>query len=643
MQNELEMLQAELQKRQELESLQNELNMREPPKSTTQKVVEGINYIGDSAGRGVRRAISAPSENLINPLFDAATGKDTTGSLKRANQRAEEQYFNKYPDQGIAGQTVSNLYEMLPAALGAGGLSNLTKVPEIATAAAQGMSKIPAGLTKLSGLVGKGVLTGAASAPFVYDESGQSANQRLGQGASMGGLLGAAGVGVGAGYNQLRKYLNPLVDAKGLATPQEIQSVRQAAGDMPQFAGDVINDPGLQKLESRSLAANPLSGAAKTYTEINRQLNNKSGDIINQLQEGKDVSNVAQTVSDKMKDTYKGILKQSSGNYKSATDLAEKNELQFIPKKSANKANEIIDTMQEVFKRRPNTSSDYGQFLDRVKDFSSSTPISFKQAMEDRKLINRAFGMAEGKGAMPISKEEKSKLKSLLDAYDEDLLESSKAVPKVHDQFKNATNFYKENVVPFEGNKTPQQRLMRRHVSKGTANPDRIISDFINSGKVDDAETLGALTKYLNPDEKQQLFYGFLKQQTNNDFTPNKLVSAYKKLGSNQRDVLFTDNPELRKQMDDLELLVKNNKGALSFKENPNTGIGLLPMIDYMTKGGAKALINAPKGLTDIIRTKYLTSPQALDEYLARMRGEKIDKKSSLGGLIPLAQNAINN
>lgn len=205
----------------------------EEKKSGLKKANDYMEYLLDSVGLGAKRALLAPAQ-FINPFVDAVAGTDLTGSVNALGKGFDQEYANKYPDAGIAGQTLTNVAEGLPSmALGGGAL-------KAATTGAKG-------LKYLGGLVGGGLVGGAAAAPTIYDPSGElSPLQKTGIGLATGAvaapLLGLAGkstkaVGdaVGEVWDVAKKSLAPessaAKDLLGDIARRDETLSRKAAGE----------------------------------------------------------------------------------------------------------------------------------------------------------------------------------------------------------------------------------------------------------------------------------------------------------------------------------------------------------------------------------------------------------------------------
>jgi hypothetical protein len=180
------------------------INMLVPNEPPPEKdFIDKINYIGDAASKGLRHGISAPAQ-FINPFLDAVFGSNLTGSLNELNKTQDENYYNKHPDAGIGAETVSNLAELF-APLGVG-----AKAFSIPKAGAQG-------LAKLAELGASGALSGAASAPFVYDETGNvSPLEKTAASSLAGGILSPLAHGLAYPFKSSFNYLfSPSKDAYG--------------------------------------------------------------------------------------------------------------------------------------------------------------------------------------------------------------------------------------------------------------------------------------------------------------------------------------------------------------------------------------------------------------------------------------------
>ena len=205
-------------------------------RSMLDKTVEGINYLGDSASKGLRHAVMAPGQ-FAAPIVDAALGTHIGKDLNETNQYLDELYRKQYPDSTGLGDALSFAGEMAVP----GGAASKAGME-----AMKGAMELSSLGGKAAGLVGAGGLAGMLSAPLVYDESGtMSPGEKIQRGGNIGALLGPGmvlgGKAIGKGaelamdaYKGLADYVKPGGAANkimGSLTNVDETLARKAAGD----------------------------------------------------------------------------------------------------------------------------------------------------------------------------------------------------------------------------------------------------------------------------------------------------------------------------------------------------------------------------------------------------------------------------
>lgn len=313
-----------------------------PDKSTFDKIVDPIIAAGDAAGKGIRHAASAPVQ-FTNPFVDAALGTNFTGDLNTANQRMDEEYRLKHPNVGITEQTLSNVTEGLPAILFGG-----ASVPGLASKGISGLANL--------------ALSGAASAPLIYDESGKlNPLEKTGIGAAVGGGVYGLGRLGGLAAKGLKKIA-------GEISEKELKEVIEANKGLKTGIGGIINSPAIDKLQKNFLSHVPFSGVENTQIKTANKLTEEGHNILNNLlgeEDKKIVSeggfiNAGETLQKSLNALEESLNKEKRILYKDVDKIAKDSGVKVNATNYQIVANNILKDMK--------SSREFGKLANTDKD-----------------------------------------------------------------------------------------------------------------------------------------------------------------------------------------------------------------------------------------------------------------------------------
>ena len=601
----------------------NEMVAPIPDKSTLDKILDPIIAAGDAAGKGIRHAASAPVQ-FTNPFVDAALGTNFTGDLNTANQRMDEEYRLKHPDAGITEQTVSNVTEGLPALLFGG-----ASVPGLA-------SKGIGGLANLA-------LSGAASAPLIYDESGKLnplAKTAIGAGAGAGVYgLGRLGGLATKGFNRIA----------GEITEPEARKVIEANKGLQTGIGDIINSAPINKFQKNVLSHVPFSGVEKTQIQTANKLTEEGHNILNNLlgeEEKKIVSeggfiNAGETLQKSLKYLEEGLNKEKRELYGEVDTIAENSGVKVTGNNYKNEAKSLLNDLKSSREFGELDNTDKTSFVNFLKEISSEEKIGSlkssnlkisdlsESAQKEFIASNKFLGGAYNRLKKALQKDQRYSIEN-------------SGNKELRDSFSKAQKHYAENIAPFE------DKDILKFTRKG-ADSDTLVSHFLKTGRNDRGNLLGKLVEKLGPEGKNAIAYEYFSPAfkdgiNGKEIMPRKMVQLYNKLGNKTKDKLFT--PEFRKQMKTYGIRVKTNSAAFDAMHNPKTGAQLASILAAGEIGGAlvdHSLI-APLAATSAsanLLNKGLNSEWLRNLYL---KGYSPLRKASPieGGLSAYAQDIKN-
>ena len=536
-------------------------------KSTFNRIVDPIISGGDATAKGLRHAISAPSQ-FINPFIDFAAGTNLTGDLNAANQRMDEEYRLKHPNPSITEQTLSNVAEGLPALLAGGaGVSGLA-------------SKGVGGLANLA-------LSGAASAPLFYDESGKL--NPLAK-TAIGGAAGTGVYGLGRLASLPAKAFNKLA---GEISEPEVRELIEANKGLKTGIGDIIDSPSIKFFQENVLSHVPFSGVEKTKIKTANKLTDEGHNILNNLlgeEEKKIVSeggliDVGSTLQKSLKSLEEGLNKEKRELYSDVDRIAEDSGIKVTGSNYKKEANSLLNEIKSSREFGELDNTDKSAFVNFLKEISSEEKIGSlksanlkisdlsESAQKEFIASNKFLGGAYNRLKKSLQNDLKGSIESSGDK-------------KLQLAYEKAQKHYAENIAPFE------DKDILKFTRKG-ADSDTLVSHFLKTGKNDRGNLLGKLLDKVGIEGKNSIAYEYFSPAfkdglNGKEIMPKKMVQLYNKLGDKTKNKLFTS--EFRKQMKTYGARVKTNSSAFDAMYNPKTGARLASILPAAEV--AAALVN---------------------------------------------------
>jgi hypothetical protein len=487
-------------------------------------------------GQGVYNfGANVVSKALNLPQIGGGTIGGDVAKWYDANQAVNQAAQAKYAP-GTAGDIGRAVGGAAPY-LGLGG----GEMAEAVTAKAIGTGESM--IAKLVGNTAQGATTGALAA-----QNGQS-----GQGAGIGAGIGAGLTGAGGAVGKLAGALIS-------KSPNEVDAMLAAEKAAPGFAatmGQLTGNPIAKGVEN--VAGNiPVIGDLFTGGKANaaaikdaaEQLINSKGDI-NDIN-----SKLVQSVAD-----HKDALDQQSKIlYNKFTDLAKTSGP--VP---------MTETQLEMARQgaKLETGSSFPGFMkmdittpaiDRLNDMITTLHGASGGGNAINPDVVKTLRTLVNTPASDMEEPEKNLVNGVSAALEKDLANyaANSGNPALINSYKDASSFYKSNIVPF----TADTKL--KAIIQNGYNSDNLFKTFI---KNDAPKTAGKLVNNLTDDGKQALQGHVLNKAfqkstdpINGTFDPIGFMSKIEKLGTTQ-DVVF--DPETLSKLKGLSILIKTAAPSL--------------------------------------------------------------------------------
>jgi hypothetical protein len=465
-------------------------------------------------------------------------------------------------------QTEQMLMQASPTAAGigefAGGSLPLAALPEAAAgemaSLAPMIEKLPASMRGLAGLTGrgaKGAAVGSALAP-VY-----SPDEDIRSSLETGGALGLAGSMLGPMAGGLSRSIGKALGMGGTASAEKVKGVMDAADrlDVNLPLAETIDSRAVNKLQKIGLKNIPGSGMSQEYTNLTGGLTDQINGLMQKLNPenehaGESTKNFLSqkygSLKDQVQDMYSDV--QNSVEMSAPGDIHKTDEL-FSQADSIKKE---ISKSEKLPGGKIKVPSSVRDFIGDVK----KEKVGLDDAFRQDEIINEYIGDAKAKAATG-DKEGNRELRyfnKLKEANLNDVDSTIKSVdsPEISEKWRDAKEFYKDNLVPFER----KSSTLRKIVRPGTRG-DEVQSMFLRtSGQQPKAQILSEVSDQLPQEIKDQLAHNYLAGPK--DESPLKVIDKYEKLQPKQRDLLFS--PEDKQKLDDL-LTMKKHVGSKEFNQ----------------------------------------------------------------------------
>jgi len=528
---------------------------------TGEKVLGGIGHSFANVGRSARQLSGdySPEEATRDAMLDAPlmdTGWGQTGDI-----------------------------------IGQVGMSAAIPMGGLARGAGWGAAKL--GATGLGTKLGSSVLADAMMQggvqsllrPTLEDET------RLGnvlKGASISGAFTAASKPVlglvGKGINAVRnKWANAL--------DQQLDEIAQRNG-VNLSAGDFAGNQGWRHFEN---ATEGIPGTGRT-----KNLEREAGEIQDMLYSlrenfrpslevvdanGQKLANYANTddmMVGEIQRNFKALTAQKDELFQNVSDVIAKtpNATKVKLMNTRNEVKRLIDEHPDVFDKFRDIDSPLLNKLKGLDDnLSIATGVLNLQGQPYKRTAQSTYDEAQwlrkrlGSLANTVSKAAKvgsasddaaGQIKQVYKAVNADLDNwgASATNKPIHDAYKTAQDFYKNNLVPFKTNKT-LSKVVNEHVP---FDPDLATKEFFKDGRGNAAE---ALMRFMTPEGQRAAQFTLIdniveKGVANQDGNITQALNFIKKMKDPANAVL---SPVAKQSVDDAEKILTAGSRAQNFKD----------------------------------------------------------------------------
>lgn len=598
-------------------------SVEEPVKSQfsdpTVQMLQHMMSVG-SALSGAKKGLSdflSGAARLGAKGIDYLSGTDVESKIPRFKPSSTEQLLmQSSPKSAAIGEF-------------AGGSLPIFALPEYAAgemaSLAPMIEKLPASIRGLAGLTGrgaKGAAVGAGIAPaYSPDEDIRSSLET-------GGALGLAGSMLGPLTGAASRGIGKALGMGGTASAEKVKSVMDAADrlDVNLPLAETIDSRAINKLQKIGLKNIPGSGMSQEYTNLTGGLIDQINGLMQKLNPenkhaGESTKNFLSqkyvSLKNKVQDMYSDV--QKSVEMSAPGDIHKTDEL-FSKADSIKKE---ISKSEKLPGGKIKVPSSVREFIGDVK----KEKVSLDDAFRQDEIINEYIGDAKAKAATG-DKEGNRELRyfnSLKEANLNDVDSTIKSVdsPEISEKWRDAKEFYKNNIVPFEKKSSTLRKIVRPE-TRG----DEVQSMFLKtSGQQPKVQILSEVSDQLPQEIKDRIAHNYLSGPKDDSLL--KVIDKYEKLQPKQKDLLFS--PEDKQKLDDL-LTMKKHVGSKEFNQmfvadtgsqNPALAV---PAGIYAAghsfggaPGGIAALVGAAAGsrglkealMSDALKKIYLKSLKA--------------------------------
>jgi hypothetical protein len=518
---------------------------------------------------------------------------------------------------------------------------------------------MPLGEGGMLAQVGKNAVASEALSPVFNPD--QSVAQSYEQ--AVPSSIGAAGL---TALLHTPSAVGNLLKMGGKATPEEFEANVQAAGNMPVSIGKLSNAPTVNKFESNVLSNLPFSGMSQKNMQVGQQLDQKVGNVLkelNVLPENKpkykltgDPDNPMeyvpqdtqiQKISDNIADNFEKNDVLKTKLYNERDKIVKKNNV----KTSADTLNqEAQDILDKVYKEQQDKgfSRVSNDTIRELEAAVKSKEIPFENINFEKNAYNDKAEQARISG----NRYERAIYKRLAGALNKDV-KNTLSLPEnkeLADAQARADQHFKEKIAPILENPA-----LRKHAER-SANRDRVIADFVQTGAYEQPDKIKALFHNLSPEYKKQFSNEFLTSGLKElDGTQavksDSVLGIYSKLGDESKKIMFSPN-----QVQKLDRALKTRKTmGLDINQmiNPKTGYAHAPLLvggsavaaavglghTLSSALGLPPSIAYPLAVASVggagnLATRYLTGPASRNVYRT---GLKLSKKGPIKPPVPPA------
>jgi hypothetical protein len=426
----------------------------------------GVLKGGSELGQGINQKLLTPA---VNKIF--GTNLQAPG-VNFDNNSSVQQHPNYYG----AGEFTGNMAETMPLYAFTGGLAPTLGIGLLADSALGG---------------GIGYLQ-SQNHPLIETAAG-----------TFGGGVGRA---LGAGMSSLLK-------GGVRKTPEQIQATMSAQNEpamasVPMQAGDVVGSPALSSFYTDLMGKLPLSGVEGSVIDTEKSLNQRASDIANkmlpELDEGvssvpgekiSNHENLFNTVSESFKKGIGDIKNNAEKMYDESFLKAKNSGININPAEYSSKAQQLLDENNQLSKDFP--SLKYNQSTINVLNdaINSGAGSNFPSFENTSKAIQRMNKLSRNNQSDNIDSHVLNQLNGgLRNDFDNAMNLSSELTGNKDPQilnainsWKNAQQYYKNNVVPYKGldvdskgNPLTGQEYVKTLIKRGALSNPALAKKFVD-------------------------------------------------------------------------------------------------------------------------------------------------------------------
>lgn len=494
------------------------------------------------------------------------------------------------------------------AAATAGDIASLFTAPGIAGTGTELAAKIP-GLVKGIQAI-PGVTSGANKIGQLAEQYPRVTN--LLKNASLGALYSSDNPLLGMSLGGFPSVLGATVRAlripswfAGPLSPEELQKNLASAEGTQTHLGDILQSPGIKKINENIIAKLPFTGAVDAMQGVAHKIKERGTQLIDKLRGDtphEELSLLVGKALQRVGREQKNIKNQLYGDVNQLAD-EEGFKPDMTPLATAlNNNKEAIDSMK-LLTLNPSLNKMYRYLTSSQKAMGGQMNPSVEksvQELEEAGVNEKYLQDIKSKSGTPereISLKEanihKGDLRRLAAQYKSSNDPSHQQVGRIYDELADAASKSIKDSLEKDGSEGLKNKYIEAesnysknyspfldsdvfpYLSHNHMDPDLLISHFIKGG-INDRHTLLSKLMDLLPKNAQNAVGGAYLSRAMNEYgelNPLKLRNLLKSttLGKKQFEALFPD-AGLRKELLNHARLTDLNKEALTIMENPNTG-----------------------------------------------------------------------
>lgn len=414
-------------------------------------------------------------------------------------------------------------------------------------------------------------------------------------------LLGFLGEGATKGAQKISRS-SPFTPSSPLSNTELREALELTKGTQTGL-GDVLENPFLKRTLENRLTDIPFSGAPQAMQRTAQEITNRGQQIMEKLGASADSANVGQSLQDALIRADQEVRSTKSKKFGMLNKEAEK---EGVTTDRANLRRVARDMQQDIYADKDLahvTDPKLKSQLDNLAEGKTIEEIRAKHAGErvqqaDEFSLKKTDFLRSELGDRAAEAFDKGNTglglfyKRLREAAEKDINQSieKSGSPKLKGLRDEAFDYYQNHFLEFEDPNI-------RKFTFGKGDSDLLVSHFLRKSTQNDrSNLLEKLTSKLTPEQRDLVAHRYFSEaMQEGELNPMKFKTLYKKLGTRQKETLFT--PEQLKELSNYTKLVQKNTEPLSIMFNPKTGArntGALPWLTSASGLGAALMTGEP-------------------------------------------------